>query len=87
MITEVNILLDGSEGDWSGTGRGIEQGAGNDPERHYSYYVLEGDGAYEGMHALLRGAPDHDNDGPWDERYEGWIIESGLPSLPEPPAE
>ncbi len=87
MVTEVNVWLDGDEGSWSGTGRALEQGAGNDPERHYSYYVLEGDGAYEGMHALLRGAPDMDNDGPWDEQYEGWIIESELPSLPESRAE
>ena len=87
MVTEMSIVLDGTEGRWHGTGRAIEQGAGPDPERHYSYYVLEGDGAYEGMHALLRGAPGHDADGPWDEQYEGWIVESGLPPLPEPPAE
>ncbi len=87
MVTEMNVLLDGSEGRWHGTGRAIKQGYGPDPERHYSYYVLEGDGAYEDMHALLRGAPDHDPDGPWDEQYEGWIIESGLPPLPGPPAE
>ena len=86
-VTEMNVLLDGSEGRWHGTGRAIKQGYGPDPERHYSYYVLEGDGAYEDMHALLRGAPDHDPDGPWDEQYEGWIIESEVPPLPGPPAE
>ena len=85
MVTEMSIVLDGTEGRWHGTGRAIEQGADTDPERHYSYYVLEGDGAYEGMHALLRGAPDHDADGPWDEQYEGWIIESEVPPLPGPP--
>jgi hypothetical protein len=85
MVTEMNVLLDGSEGSWRGTGRAIEQGAGTDPDRHYSYYVLEGDGVYDGMHALLRGAPGHDADGPWDEEYEGWIIESELPPLPELP--
>lgn len=86
MVTEINVRLDGSEGSWRGSGRAIEQGTGFDPEWHYSYYVLEGDGAYEGMHALLRGAPDDDADGPWDEEYEGWIVESALPPLPEPPA-
>ena len=85
MVTEVNVLLDGSEGSWHGTGRALEQGSGPDPDLRYSYYVLEGDGAYEGMHALLRGAPGHDADGPWDEEYEGWIVESGLPPLPGPP--
>ena len=87
MVTEMNVLLDGSEGSWRGTGRAIEQGVGTDPDRHYSYYVLEGDGAYDGMHALLRGAPGHDANGPWDEEYEGWVVESELPPLPELPSQ
>mgnify|MGYP001818274326 CR=1 FL=1 len=82
MVVEMDVLLDGPEGDWQGTGRAIEQGAETDPDRRYSYYVLEGDGAYAGMHALLRGVLGHDADGPWDEQYEGWIIESELPQLP-----
>lgn len=76
MVVEVNVVLDGADGDWQGTGRGIEA------DDRYSYYVLEGSGDYEGMHALLRGVPGHDADGPWDEFYEGWIIESELPTLP-----
>ena len=79
MVAEMNVLLDGPDGDWRGTGRGIEA------DDRYSYYVLEGDGAYEGMHALLRCPPGHDANGPWDELYEGWIIESGLPPLPGSP--
>jgi len=85
MVTEMNVLLDGTEGSWRGIGRAIEQGAETDPDRRYSTYVLSGEGAYEGLHALLRGAPGHDADGPWDERYEGWIIEAEVPSLPEAP--
>lgn len=87
MVTEMNMLLDGPEGSWRGTGRALEWSPDPDPDRHYSYYVLTGEGDYEGMHALLRGAPDHDANGPWDEEYEGWIIESGLPPLAEPPSE
>ena len=79
MVVEMNVLLDGPEGDWHGTGRGVEA------DDRSSYYVLEGDGAYEGMHALLRGTPGHDANGPWDEEYEGWIIESRLPPLPGSP--
>jgi hypothetical protein len=82
MVVEMNVLLDGAEGSWHGTGRAIEQGAGTDPDRRHSTYVLEGEGAYEGMHALLRGVPGHDANGPWDEQYEGWIIEGPVP----PPA-
>jgi hypothetical protein len=79
MVVEVNVLLDGDEGSWQGTGRGIEA------DDRYSYYVLEGDDAYEGMHVLLRGTPGHDANGPWDELYEGWIIETKLPPLPGSP--
>ncbi|MGD8486077.1 MAG: hypothetical protein PVG27_12485 [Chloroflexota bacterium] len=79
MVVEMNVLLDGPDGDWQGTGRGIEA------DDRYSYYVLDGDGAYEGMHVLLRGAPGHDANGPWDEEYEGWIIESELRPLPGSP--
>lgn len=82
MVADMNVLLDGADGNWLGTGRGVE--AGDD---RYSYYVLEGDGVYAGLHALLRCPPGHDANGPWDELYEGWIIESPLPPLPEPPAE
>jgi len=80
MVLEMNALLDGADGSWQGTGRAVE--AGDD---RYSYYVLTGDGAYEGFHALLRGTPGHDTDAPWDEAYEGWIIESALPPMPEAP--
>ena len=57
MVTEMNVLLYGPEGSWRGTGRALEWSPDPDPDRHYSYYVLTGEGAYEGMHALLRGAP------------------------------
>jgi len=87
MVTEMNVLLDGAQGSWHGSGRALEWSPDPDPDRHYSYYVLTGEGAYEGMHVLLRGAPDHDANGPWDEEYEGWIIESALPPLPEAPVE
>lgn len=87
MVTEMNVRLDGPEGSWRGTGRALEWSPYPDPGRHYSYYVLTGEGPYEGMHVLLRGAPDHDANGPWDEQYEGWIIECASPPLPEPPSE
>ena len=80
IVVEMNVLLDGADGSWQGTGRYIRSG-----DDRYSYYVLSGDGPYDGFHALLRGAPDHDTDGPWDEEYECWIIESPLPPAPEAP--
>jgi hypothetical protein len=79
--------LEGSEGVWTGTGRALAMEHGHEADW---LMVLTGEGAYEGMHALLRGEPGHDANGPWDERYEGWIIEGEVPPLPdpiEPPAE
>ena len=80
MTMEMNLLLEGPDGLWRGTGRAIEAIDGR-----YSYYVLIGEGAYEGLHALLRGAPGIDVNGPWDEDYQGWLFEGELPPLPAPP--
>lgn len=85
LVIDMHCLLDGLEGSWRGTGRGVEQGVGEDAARRYSTYVLVGEGAYAGMHLLLRGAPGHDADGPWDERYEGWLIETEVPPLSQAP--
>jgi len=80
MTVEMSSLLEGPEGAWRGTGRAIET---NDDR--YSYYVLMGEGDYEGMHVLLRGVPGMDVNGPWDEDYEGWLFEAELPPPPDPP--
>jgi hypothetical protein len=73
-----NLLTDGL-GTWHGTGRAIET-----EDDRYSYYEMVGDGAYDGLHALLRGTPGQDAHGPWDVEYDGWIFEGPLTEFPQP---
>jgi hypothetical protein len=80
-------LLEDDEGSWRVTGRSVQ-----DPEEKYSLYVLTGEGAYEGLSALLRGTSPQDMEadllhthGPWDMAYEGYIFEAGLTPFPDEP--
>ena len=77
----------GPRGRWHGTGRSV-QGA----DEKYSLYAFTGEGAYEGLSALLRGTTPDDMEasllhthGPWDMAYEGYIFEAELTSLPNEP--
>ncbi|MEX1334028.1 MAG: hypothetical protein AB1Z66_01870 [Candidatus Limnocylindrales bacterium] len=79
MTVQTSHLLTDSEGTWRGTGRAFE----TETDR-YSYYELVGEGAYDGLHALLRGTPGQDMHGPWDVEYDGWIFEGALTEFPEP---
>lgn len=79
MTVRTSNLLAGADGDWRGTGRAFET-----EDDRYSYYELVGDGAYEGLHAFLRGAPGKDAHGPWDWSYEGWILDGEPQAFPEP---
>ena len=54
--------------------------------------MLTGEGAYDGLSALLRGvAPDDEEAGllhahaPWDMAYEGYIFEAELTPFPNEP--
>jgi hypothetical protein len=79
MAVRTSHLLVGADGDWRGTGRAFEM-----EDDRYSYYELVGDGAYEGLHAFLRGAPGKDAHGPWDWSYQGWVFEGEPQALPDP---
>jgi hypothetical protein len=79
MTVQTSHLLADSKGAWRGTGRAFET-----EDDRYSYYELQGEGAYEGLHALLRGAPGVDAHGPWDLEYEGWILQGALTAFPPP---
>lgn len=78
-----STLLEGEAGRWVGTGRWL---LGHEP---LSFYVLTGEGAYEGLHAMLRGVP-HENpaasmSGFGDLAYEGYIYEAELTPFPDTP--
>ena len=88
MNTAWQSLVEDEEGRWHGTGRSV-QGA----DEKYSLYVLTGEGAYEGLSALLRGTTPDDMEagllhahGPWDMAYEGYIFEAELTPFPDEPA-
>ena len=48
-------------------------------------YVLTGEGAYEGLYALLHGVTPADAEAPWDLAYEGHIFEAEMLSFPDEP--
>jgi len=76
------VRLDGPDGSWAGTARGV---AGADGTTQLQY-ALTGEGAYEGLSALFA----QDNSGWPTVRFDGWIFEGDLPTMPdpvEPPAE
>jgi hypothetical protein len=75
--------LDGPDGAWTGTGRGFAMNA-----TQQDWMVsLSGEGAYEGLSAMLvreivRADPDSDeNDHEW---FSGYVFEGDLPSMPNP---
>jgi len=79
MTVQTSHLLEGADGSWRGNGRVIE-----DADGRSSHYVLTGEGAYEGLYALLQGTPGVDAHGPLDYSYEGYIFEGELPPFPDP---
>jgi len=79
MNVVTSHLLEDADGSWRGTGRAVE-----DADARFSQYVLTGEGAYEGLYALLQGTPGMDAHGPWDHSYEGYIFEGTLPPLRDP---
>jgi hypothetical protein len=71
--------LDGPDGSWLATERGIMDRAGGD-----GLLVWTGEGAYAGLSAVLVGK---ETDMPGGTVYAGYIFEGDLPPFPEPPAE
>jgi hypothetical protein len=80
MNTVTRSLLEDEEGRWRGTGRWV-----NDGRERFSFYVLTGEGAYEGLYALLHGVTPADAEGPWDLAYEGYIFEAEMLPFPDEP--
>ncbi len=81
MAVTTSNLLEGPEGSWRGTGRAVEG-----LDHRYSLYELTGEGAYDGLWAVLRMTPGADASGPLDHSYEGYIFETDpmvFPAQPE----
>ena len=80
MNTVSRSLLEDEQGRWQGTGRWVNGGG-----ERYSFYVLTGEGDYEGLYALLHGVTPVDAQGPWDLAYEGYIFEAEMLPFPDEP--
>jgi hypothetical protein len=77
--------LDGPDGAWTVTERGFMEADGA-----FALLVLTGEGAYEGLSAMLVEVVSEEITGDSPTIWEGYIFEGGLPPLPdpvEPPAE
>jgi hypothetical protein len=76
--------LDGPDGAWTATERGFMEADGS-----FALLVLTGEGAYEGLSAMLVEVVLEAYTGDDETILEGYIFEGGLPPLPdsvEPPA-
>jgi hypothetical protein len=78
MVTRTSIGMDGAEGSWVGTGVGLSRPDGSSLGQD----VLVGEGAYEGLSAVLNCGTDIGCDG---YIFEGETLP--MPEALEPPAE
>jgi len=67
------------------SGSGRVKGGSDGPSASRVIYVLTGEGAYEGLYALLHGVTPADAEAPWDLAYEGHIFEAEMLSFPDEP--
>lgn len=73
-------LMEDEAGRWVGTGRNVVGG-----DETYSLHELTGEGAYEGLTALLHDVTPADAHGPWPLAFEGYIFEAELTPFPDVP--
>ena len=86
-----NVRLDGPDGAWTGTAYGLLEET-TPPETYPQtvLMILEGEGAYAGLSAMLRTVYDEPPAGGEMPDWEGYILEGPMtlmPEAPEPPAE
>ena len=73
-IAHGTVRIDNDEGAWVGTYSAFGGGPGGE-----EWYVLEGEGAYEGLTTIFRWQDD-------PVAYEGVIVPAPIPVLPDPVA-
>ena len=83
-----NVRLEGPDGAWTGIEYGLmeelAEGAEGYPQMRLMF--LSGEGAYEGLSAVLERKYENDAPSSYDSpTYEGYILEGGLPPIPEAP--
>jgi hypothetical protein len=86
-----NVRLDGPDGTWTGTVYALlEETAPVERYPQTTLMVLEGEGAYEGLSAMLRTVYDDPPGFGAIPDWEGYILEGPMtliPDAPEPAAE
>ena len=86
-----NVRLDGPDGTWTGTAYGLlEETKPVETYPQTLLMVLQGEGAYEGLSAMLRPTYEEPPGFGTVPDLEGYIFEGGMtpiPEAPEPPAE
>jgi len=73
-----SVLLLGEDGSWTGTGRGVGSDEG------FVQVVLTGDGAYEGLYAILDRKDATLPDDTVQRTFDGLIVEGELTPMPDP---
>jgi hypothetical protein len=79
------IRLDGPDGSWTGPGYALVE---ETPDEHYPQTVLmilEGEGAYEGLSAMLKATYDEPPAAGEIPSWDGYIFTGALTAMPEPP--
>ncbi len=76
------IRLEGPDGAWVGTAHGMADEDATRGRQLTKIMVLDGEGAYEGLHAVIVTTID-EGVSPMPS-YEGFIYEGEAPSLPDP---
>lgn len=79
------IRLDGPDGSWTGPGYALVE---ETPDEHYpqtQLMILEGEGAYEGLSAMLRATYDEPPAAGEIPTWDGYIFEGPLTAMPETP--
>jgi len=73
-----SVLLLDEDGSWTGTGRGVGYGEG------FVQVVLTGDGAYQGLYAVLDRKDATQPDDTVQRTFDGFIVEGELTPMPDP---
>jgi hypothetical protein len=73
-----SVLLQGDDGSWAGTGRGVGYDDG------FVQTVLVGEGAYEGLYAILDRTDSVLPDGSAHRDFVGFIFDGELTPMPDP---
>jgi hypothetical protein len=86
-----SVRLEGPDGAWTGTQyRLLEETTEPETYPETGITILEGEGAYEGLSAVLTASYEDPPAFGESTDWEGYILEGGMtpvPDLPEPPAE